>query len=166
MPPRRRTPARLLHSVLILAPLIPGGPIETRILAEYPIWAIASFNLVISVIVLAALPLAWIGRRGGRRVAIGSVLDGAGFTAIYALDMLKIFPVSETPMSPTLRVMAFAGLATGLAVVASALVDLAQQPPDRAGAPAIPRKVVWLLVALALGLIVAAVVYGTIGAVG
>jgi hypothetical protein len=108
MPPRRRTPARLLHSVLILAPLIPGGPIETRILAEYPIWAIASFNLVISVIVLAALPLAWIGRRGGRRVAIGSVLDGAGFTAIYALDMLKIFPVSETPMSPTLRVMAFA----------------------------------------------------------
>jgi hypothetical protein len=56
MPPRRRTPARLLHSVLILAPLIPGGPIETRILAEYPIWAIASFNL---------LPLAWIGRRGG-----------------------------------------------------------------------------------------------------
>jgi hypothetical protein len=166
MPPRRRTPARLLHSVLILAPLIPGGPIETRILAEYPIWAIASFNLVISVIVLAALPLAWIGRRGGRRVAIGSVLDGAGFTAIYALDMLKIFPVSETPMSPTLLVMAFAGLATGLAVVASALVDLAQQPPDRAGAPAIPRKVVWLLVALALGLIVAAVVYGTIGAVG
>ncbi|HBG98160.1 MAG TPA: hypothetical protein DDY29_05345 [Rhodobacteraceae bacterium] len=166
MPPRRRTPARLLHSVLILAPLIPGGPIETRILAEYPIWAIASFNLVISVIVLAALPLAWIGRRGGRRVAIGSVLDGAGFTAIYALDMLKIFPVSETPMSPTLRVMAFAGLATGLAVVASALADLAQQPPDRAGAPAIPRKVVWLLVALALGLIVAAVVYGTIGAVG
>jgi hypothetical protein len=164
MPPRRRTPARLLHSVLILAPLIPGGPIETRILAEYPIWAIASFNLVISVIVLAALPLAWIGRRGGRRVAIGSVLDGAGFTAIYALDMLKIFPVSETPMSPTLRVMAFAGLATGL--VASALADLAQQPPDRAGAPAIPRKVVWLLVALALGLIVAAVVYGTIGAVG
>jgi hypothetical protein len=166
MPPRRRTPARLLHSVLILAPLIPGGPIETRILAEYPIWAIASFNLVISVIVLAALPLAWIGRRGGRRVAIGSVLDGAGFTAIYALDMLKIFPVSETPMSPTLLVMAFAGLATGLAVVASALADLAQQPPDRAGAPAIPRKVVWLLVALALGLIVAAVVYGTIGAVG
>jgi hypothetical protein len=166
MPPRRRTPARLLHSVLILAPLIPGGPIETRTFAEYPIWAIASFNLVISVIVLAALPLAWIGRRGGRRVAIGSVLDGAGFTAIYALDMLKILPVSETPMSPTLRVMAFAGLATGLAVVASALVDLAQQPPDRAGAPAIPRKVVWLLVALALGLIVAAVVYGTIGAVG
>jgi hypothetical protein len=90
----------------------------------------------------------------------------ADLTAIYALDMLKIFPVSETPMSPTLRVMAFAGLATGLAVVASALADLAQQPPDRAGAPAIPRKVVWLLVALALGLIVAAVVYGTIGAVG
>jgi hypothetical protein len=166
MPPRRRTPARLLHSVLILAPLIPGGPIETRILAEYPIWAIASFNLIISVIVLAALPLAWLGRRGGRRVAIGPALDGAGFTAIYALDMLKILPVSETPMSPTLRVMAFAGLATGLAVVASALADLAQQPPDRAGAPAIPRKVVWLLVALALGLIVAAVVYGTIGAVG
>jgi hypothetical protein len=166
MPLRRRTPALLLLSVLILAPLIPGGPIENRTFAEYPIWVIASFNLIISVIVLAALPLAWLGRRGGRRVAIGSALDGAGFTAIYALDMLKIFPVSDTPMSPTLRVMAFAGLATGLAVVASALVDLAQQPPDRAGAPAIPRKVVWLLAALALGLIVAAVVYGTIGAVG
>jgi hypothetical protein len=93
MPPRRRTPARLLHSVLILAPLIPGGPIETRTFAEYPIWAIASFNLVISVIVLAALPLAWLGRRGGRRVAIGPALDGAGFTAIYG----------DRPVSPLWR---------------------------------------------------------------
>ena len=164
MPARRLTPLILILATLSLIPLIPGGPIENRSFGHIPVPVLVAFNAFITVTVLGSVPLAFLARRGGRRILTLVVLDGLGYVAIFALDLLHIFPVSPTPMSPTLFGFEIAGLGCGLLIVASALRDMRRprpQPAAHQSFPALARTGLILAAVLAAGF---AVIFGTIGA--
>ena len=162
---RRLTPILLILAVLSMAPLIPGGPVENRSFAHIPVPILVAFNAFITLVVLGSIPLAVLARRGSRRVLAWVIADGLGYVAIFALDLLHIFPVSPTPMSPALTGFELAGLAFGLAIIGSALRDLQRPQPAQTGSRRrLSTGARRLILGGALALAAIAIIAGTIGA--
>jgi len=161
---RRLTPVLLILAVLSMAPLIPGGPVENRSFDHIPVTVLIAFNAFITAVVLGSILLAVLARRGGRRVLAWVIADGLGYVAIFALDLLHIFPVSPTPMSPALTGFELAGLALGLAVIVSAMRDLRRPQPAGTGSRPLPAGVRRLILGGALALAAIIIIAGTIGA--
>jgi hypothetical protein len=92
------------------------------------------------------------------------IADGLGYVAIFALDLLHIFPVSPTPMSPALIGFELAGLAFGLAIIGSAVRDLRRPQPEQTPSRALSAGARRLILGGALGLAGIVIIAGTIGA--
>lgn len=161
---RRLTPVLLILAVLSMAPLIPGGPVENRSFGHIPVAVLIAFNAFITLVVLGSIPLAALARRGGRRILVWVIADGLGYVAIFALDLLHIFPVSPTPMSPALIGFELAGLAFGLAIIGSAARDLRRPQPEQTPSRSLSAGARRLILGGALALAGAVIIAGTIGA--
>ena len=105
----------LIASALNLALMVPGGFVETRIFTQYPVWIIACFNAFLSILGFGSLILAFRVWRSGRVGAL-SVVCGISFAAVYVLDLLELFPISENPMSPLLFSLEWLGTLLGLSL--------------------------------------------------
>lgn len=114
----------LIVAVSLLTPMVPGGPIETRSFATLPravFWGFNAFLIMLGLgsIVIAVLVL------GGGTWAYGIALGlGAGYVAVFGLDLAGVFPRSKDPLPPTLLLLEVLDLAIGAALCIAALQGL------------------------------------------
>jgi hypothetical protein len=88
--------------MILLAILVPGGPVETRSFADLPAWVYWGFNaflIGLGVFTVIALVFAALRRRWAFTAAI---VAGALYILVYVLDLAGIFPVSPDPMPAAL----------------------------------------------------------------
>lgn len=107
-------PALLLLSAIMLAALIPGGPVETRNFAHIDPVILGGFNAFLTILGLASIFLVYLTFRGQPAAFIAAALCGLGYFLIYVLDLLKIFPVSPDPMPVALWGIEVAGTTVSL----------------------------------------------------
>ncbi len=133
----RRTFVLLIASILLLSSLIPGGPIENRDFSRLEPVTVLSFNIFLASLLLttcAAAIFVWQERQLGSPL---SLVCGAGFFAVYYLDLWEIFPVSPTPMSTALYTIEAMGLVVAVLLMALAAVGWFQRglTPDPEAQP-------------------------------
>lgn len=109
----RAVSALLLISAFLLISLAPGGPVEIRDFSHIPSWILGLFNVFLTVLGLGSILLARLVFHQ-RCQWYWPFLAGAGFFLVYGLDLLAIFPVSQTPMSQALWSIEVAGMIVAL----------------------------------------------------
>ena len=103
-------PALLFLSCGLLSILIPGGPIETRNFSQISLVVLGAFNTFLTILGIVSILLIYFILQDRYWAFLSSELCGLGYFLVYALDLLKIFPVSPDPMSNTLYIIEIAGL--------------------------------------------------------
>ena len=94
----------LFLNVTLLSILVPGGPVENRdfeYLKKYPL-IYYGFSIFLLVLILISLALCYFVLLGNLWAFKVSVVLGILYFLVYMLDLRKIFPKSQTPMSKTL----------------------------------------------------------------
>lgn len=119
--PNRSVAVLTLLSVALFAVMIPGGPIETRHFRDIGVTAIVAFNTFLTTLGLSSIAIVVFAARGARWVAPAALAAGFAYAAVYALDLLGIFPASPDPMPSHLQRMEIIGLALSLPLMASAI---------------------------------------------
>lgn len=111
---QKHTVYTLVLSILTLAWMVPGGPVETRDfshLAPQIAWA---FNIFLTILFLLAIVLIYFMFIKQKWAYQLTGVVGLAFFLVFVLDLGKIFPVSPDPMSPLLFVMEIMGLIFGV----------------------------------------------------
>ena len=107
---RNLTIALLAVSALLLASLIPGGPIENRDFSHIPVSILTGFNLFLTVLNLGSVVLLYFIFRQ-QRWAISVVwFAGLAYFIVYAIDLAQLFPRSPTSMSQALSLIEVLGM--------------------------------------------------------
>ena len=99
----------LVLSALMLGVLVPGGPIETRSFSNYSPLILSVFNVFLTTLGLFSFALVYFVLREKRWALIASAVCGAGYLAVYLLDLCKIFPVSMDKMPVMLMFIEISG---------------------------------------------------------
>ncbi|MGQ7842844.1 hypothetical protein ACUNV4_00100 [Granulosicoccus sp. 3-233] len=100
----------LAVSAVLLASLIPGGPIENRDFSHINVSILGGFNLFLTVLNLGTVALVY-GVFRNRRWAISTAwFAGFAFFVVYAIDLAQLFPRSPTPMSQALSLIEVLGM--------------------------------------------------------
>ncbi|MQP66931.1 hypothetical protein GE253_16500 [Niveispirillum sp. SYP-B3756] len=155
------TAVLLIASAVNLALMVPGGFVETRDFSAYPAAVLLAFNVFLTVLGLGSLVLVhFLMKTGKGRVWAG--LAGLAFTAVYLLDIGRIFPVPPNPMSTLLATLEWIGTVLGIALAVSAVALRGETKPVNGVKPR-------LVLPIALGLFLVAliiVVFATKSAMG
>lgn len=107
---RKLTIVLLALSAVLLALLIPGGPIENRDFSHIPVSILTGFNLFLTVLNLGSVALLYFILRQ-RRWAISVVwFVGLAYFIVYAIDLAQLFPRSPTSMSQALSTIEVLGI--------------------------------------------------------
>lgn len=100
----------LAVSALLLATLIPGGPIENRDFSHINVSILGGFNLFLTVLNLGTVALVF-GVFRNRPWAVSTTwFAGLAYFVVYAIDLAQLFPRSPTPMSQALSLIEVLGL--------------------------------------------------------
>lgn len=114
----------LIVAVALLAPMVPGGPIETRSFLALPRWVFWGFNVFLIALGVGSIVTSVLVLDGGTW-AYGIALGlGAGYVAVFGLDLAGVFPRSKDPQPPTLLQLEVLDLTIGAAVCIAALQGL------------------------------------------
>ena len=94
---RKPVPCLLGVIFVLLAILVPGGPVETRFFSQLPAWMHWGFNLfLISLGIFTAITLVFTVLK--RRWAFVAAIAAGGLNIlVYVRDLAGIFPVSADP---------------------------------------------------------------------
>lgn len=113
----------LIMSAVFLTSLVPGGLVETRDFSHIHPLILISFNLFLTVLVLASLILGiqWFRQFGH---VMATLTAGVSYFLVYTLDLLAIFPVSSTPMSEALWAIEVSGLVLAIPLVVLSIYQL------------------------------------------
>jgi hypothetical protein len=87
---------------VLLAVLVPGGPVETRsfsILAPWVYWGFNTFLISLGIFTVITLVFAVLKRRWA---FIAAIVAAGLYILVYVLDLAGIFPVSPDPMPAAL----------------------------------------------------------------
>ncbi len=103
-------PVLLFLSCGLLSILIPGGPIETRNFSQISLVVLGAFNTFLTTLGMLSILLIYFIFHGRAWAFLLTILCGLGYFLVYALDLLKIFPVSPDPMPHTLYIIEMIGL--------------------------------------------------------
>lgn len=120
-PTRKLVAALTLVSVLLLSTMVPGGPIETRNFANIGEASVILFNIFLTTLGIGSLALIYFVLKGSRWVAHATAIAGVGFAVVYALDLLRIFPVALDPMPSLLKRREIIGMIISLALIGASL---------------------------------------------
>ncbi|MBX2838831.1 MAG: hypothetical protein KTR35_18380 [Gammaproteobacteria bacterium] len=104
----------LLLSAILLASLIPGGPIENRDFSHIHTGILAGFNIFLTALNLGTFALTYfvIKQHPWSRTAV--FFTAISYFTVYAIDLAQLFPRSPTPMSQALSVVEVLGLCTAV----------------------------------------------------
>ncbi len=144
-PERHGPPLMLVLSFLLLASLIPGGPIETRDFSHIPTALLLGFNVFLALLGLGSLALAFGAWRRCSGAYLGSSLAGVAYFLVYALDLAGLFPTSPSAMGAPLLAVELAGLAVAVALTICGYRSYRAGASSEGGEfPGLPRAV-WLI---------------------
>jgi hypothetical protein len=90
--------------------LIPGGPVETRRFSHYPPFILGSFNTFLTILGIGSLVVVYFCFAGSKWAFYGAGICGISYSAVYALDLGKVFPVSPDKMPRALFIIEVTGL--------------------------------------------------------
>lgn len=107
----------LALSAVLLASLIPGGPIENRDFSHIDLRVLGGFNLFLTVLNLGTVALVFSVFRGRLWAVTASWFAALAYLIVYAIDLLQIFPESPTPMSQSLWLVEVLGIGAAIALM-------------------------------------------------
>tara|TARA_R110002073_G_scaffold125486_8_gene270043 strand:+ start:184 stop:678 length:495 start_codon:yes stop_codon:yes gene_type:complete len=123
MKPQQPIALLLIISGLLLAVLVPGGPVETRDFSHLLPLVLGVFNLFLTILGLGSLVIGGLMLR--QRIFPGwSALAGISFILVYALDLGNIFPQTPSTMNQALWSIEVTGLILAMPLTILSLVQL------------------------------------------
>jgi hypothetical protein len=96
--------------------LIPGGPSETRKFGHYSPFVLGAFNTFLTILGFGSLVVVYFCFDGSQWAFYAAGICGISYFLVYALDLGKIFPVSQDRMSRPLFIIEVAGLILSIPV--------------------------------------------------
>lgn len=153
--------ALLLLSALMLAILVPGGPIETRNFSHIDPIILAAFNTFLTALGLVSVLIVYSVARGSRWAAAISALCGISYFLVYALDLGHLFPVSPDAMPPLLWWIEVAGMIVAIPLAYLSWRIARQGSVSAPLASAAPGNRYAFLITLAVIVGIAIIVYAT-----
>ena len=116
----------LFLNATLLSILVPGGPIENRdfeYLKEYPL-IYYGFSILLLALILISLTMCYFVLLGNMLAFKISVVLGILYFLVYMLDLRKIFPKSQAPMSKTLMLIEIINMMLALLLLIFSLARL------------------------------------------
>lgn len=104
-------------SALLLASLIPGGPIENRDFSHIHPLVLGTFNVFLTCLYLGSAVLAYYTFRGHRWAFRWALFAAIAFFSVYAIDLAQIFPQSPSPMSRALAFVEVLGMTIAVPLI-------------------------------------------------
>lgn len=108
--PHYQVSALLALSAILLASLIPGGPIENRDFSHIHTGILAGFNIFLTALNLGTCALLYGALRNQRWAITTAWFAGFAYFFVYGIDLAQIFPRSPTPMSQALSLIEVLGM--------------------------------------------------------
>lgn len=143
----------LLFSGLILASLVPGGPIENRDFSAINPAILLSFNVYLTVLGLGSWVLVVYLYKRGRYAAGLALLAGVSYLLVYGVDLAGYFPQSPSAMPRLLWWAEVIGVLLSVPTTVLAWQLLMQAPAKNAVAWQ-ASKTLWITLGLLAVLIV------------
>lgn len=104
----------LIISILTLAWMVPGGPVETRSFSNILPEVVLGFNIFLTALIIVAISLVYFMYKKQKWAYQANGIVGFAFTLVFILDLGGIFPVSLEPMQTLLFVMEIIGFFLGI----------------------------------------------------
>lgn len=158
---RYTTGALLFLSAVMLAVLVPGGPIETRDFSHINPVALATFNTFLTVLGLVSVLIVYFVVRGARWASLVSAVCGISYLLVYVLDLGHLFPVSPNAMPLLLWFIEVAGTIIAVPLTYLSFQVARRRSVDAFVADAGAIRSYALLVALAIVVGIGIVIYAT-----
>lgn len=107
---RRQTLAMLALSSILLATLIPGGPIENRDFSHINAGILGVFNLFLTILNLGTIAVFYYVYKQRRWAISAAFVLAFAYFVVYAIDLAQLFPQSPTPMTSHLAMVEVLGI--------------------------------------------------------
>ncbi len=107
----------LAMSAILLAVMVPGGPIESRNFSHISPVVLGAFNTFLTSLGLLSFPLIYLVLRQRRGAYFASALFGLLYLTVYVLDLDRIFPVSPVAMPRALFILEVLGSIISLPLI-------------------------------------------------
>lgn len=107
-----------------LTPMAPGGQVDTRDFSALPRWQFALFNVFLISLGVASLVTAGAAIAEIQGSLVAALVIGILYTAVFALDLGRVFPVVKDALPSQLLVLEVASLAIAGVVVTLAIKGL------------------------------------------
>lgn len=117
------TASLLILSMINLTLMIPGGFVENRDFSRYSNLTLGLFNTFLTLLGFLSLIMAYFIFKGHQGYLL-ALFCGISYIAVYLLDLLIIFPVSPTKMSPLLHKLESLGALLGAILSITAIFGL------------------------------------------
>ena len=103
----------LIVSIVLLALMVPGGPIETRSFAELIFVIAVGFNVFLTLLVITSIAsIYFMFKKQKWAYQLAGIL-GFAYMLVFVLDLGGIFPVSLDPMETPLLILESISLILG-----------------------------------------------------
>lgn len=116
--------ALLVWETLLLIPMVPGKLIDTRDFTSLPRWQYNGFNIFLSSLGMASFAVAGFAIADQQWIFIAALVLGLLYAAVFAADLLAIFPVVRDPLPVQLLVLEAISLATAGVILVLAIRGL------------------------------------------
>lgn len=147
----KHTIQTLIASLVTLAWMVPGGPVETRDFSHLEPWVAWGFNIFLTTLVVGSLMLVYFMLKKQKWAFQMTGVVGLAFFLVFTLDLGEIFPVSPDPMSSMLLALEIAGVIFGLLLMWLAFQSVRVSDPSYWQSQLqIPGGIILLSVALLL----------------
>lgn len=107
-----------------LTPMAPGGQVDTRDFSALPRWQFTLFNVFLIGLGVVTLVTAGFAVAEVQGSLVAAFIIGILYTAVFALDLGRVFPVVKDALPSQLLVLEVASLALAGVVVTLAIKGL------------------------------------------
>jgi hypothetical protein len=104
----------LALSSLLLAALIPGGPIENRDFSHIHAGVLGVFNLSLTILNLGTIVVFYYVYKQRRWAISAAFIIAVAYFVVYAIDLAQLFPRSPTPMTSHLAMVEVLGMCAAI----------------------------------------------------
>jgi hypothetical protein len=111
------TISALVWSILNLAVMVPGGPVETRVFSNLLPQVVLGFNIFLTGLILVSIAVVYFLAKRQKWAYQIAVVLGFAYFLVFLLDLARIFPVSPDPMPALLMAMEMLGLILGASLM-------------------------------------------------
>lgn len=153
LPNHKQTAVWLIVSAVLLATLIPGGPVENRDFSHIHPVILSAFNVFLTVLNLGSFALAYFAYHRHNWSLRTSFFVATAYFAVYAIDLAQIFPQSPTPMSFALALIEVLGMTAAVPLMFSARTASTAQSAPVTENKSFRTSLVAAMVALGIGIV-------------